>query len=366
MQIDILYLDMKKLFFTISLLFASMVSLHAIDILTEGFEYANHDEEIPLGWTCDDASWLCGYLEKDHNRMAHTGNWYAYTNANESWMFMPLYHSNMSKYRYSFWGISDGSFEVEIWVGNDSSPESMTMQLFTVIVDTDVYDRFYAYIETINGNYDYFGIHAVAAPGAYHLSIDDINVEMVEKYAFHAIPAENDTVMHAGAQATFNCKIKNDGYEPLNVTMTPYTEYFTDIHFYIDGQQTNTFPIVQDEVVVINGVATLLPDIEPGTRCWFDVMFTIDCGCATTMFTYWATVDEGDGVNESYADMCIYPNPSKGNITIEGHGTISVFNILGQEVLKKEVVDKETVMLEPGIYFVRKDDNSVQKIIVEF
>ena len=364
MQIGILCIDMKKIFFTLIILVTAMVS-NASGILTESFEYANHDGEIPLGWTCDDASWLCGYLEKDHNRMAHTGNWYAYTNANDSWMFMPLYHSNQLKYRYSFWGISDGSYEVEIWVGNDSHPESMVQQLFTVTVNTDVYDQFSAYIETLTGNYDYFGIHAVAATGAYHLSIDDIYIEMVEKYAFHAIPSENDTVMHAGAQATFNCKIKNDGYEPLNVIMNPYTEYFTDIHFYIDGQQTNTFSIVQDEVVVINGVATLRPDLTPGTRCWFDIIFTLDCDCATAMFTYWATV-VADGVEENYATMKIYPNPSKGNITIEGQGTINIYNILGQEVLKKDVVDKEIVTLKPGIYFVRKDDNSVQKIIVEF
>lgn len=355
---------MKKVLITI-LLFATMVLSHANSIFNEGFEYANHDGETPIGWTCDNSSWLCGYLDKDHNRKAHTGDWYAYTNADDSWMFMPLYNSNMLKYRYTFWGISDGSYEVEFWAGDNTRPDGMVQRLFTVTVDTDVYEQFSIYIDTITGNYDYFGIHAVAANGAYHLSIDDINVDMIEKYSFHSIPAENDTVMHAGAQATFNCKIKNDGYEPLNVTMTPYTEFFTDISFYINGQQTNTFPIVQDEVVVINGVATLQPDIAPGTRCWFDVMFTIDCGCATTMYTYWATV-AADGIEENHVNMNIYPNPSKGNVTIEGSGTISIYNILGQEVIRKEVIDKEMVTLEPGIYFVRKDDNSVQKLIVEF
>ena len=58
-------------------------------ILIEGFEYANHDFVKPIGWVCDDDSWLCGYLEKDHNRIPHTGNWYAFSNADDSSSIIP-------------------------------------------------------------------------------------------------------------------------------------------------------------------------------------------------------------------------------------------------------------------------------------
>lgn len=355
---------MKKIIFIILLLSVTAIS-HASSIFFESFEYANHDGETPLGWVCNDNSWLCGYMEKDHNRIAHTGDWYAYTDTDDSWMFMASYFNDQLKYRCSFWGISDGSYEVEFWAGSSATQEGMRQLLFSATVDSGSYDVFSEYIETITGNYDYFGIHAVAAPGAYHLSIDDISIEMIEKYAFHSNPAQNDTLMHAGAQASFTLQIMNDGYESLHVTMTPYTEYFTDIHFYVGGEQTNTFNIVQDEVVTIGGVATLQPGLEPGTLCWFDVMFTIDCGCATAMFTYWATV-AADGIEENYVTTHIYPNPSKGSITVEGNGMIVIYNSLGQEVLQTYIVDKGILTLEKGIYFLRREDGTTQKFIVEF
>ena len=81
---------MKNLLLTLTLALITSFTF-ADSILLEGFEYANHDLEKPIGWTCDDDSWLCGYLEKDHNRMPHTGNWYAFSNTEDSWMYMPLY-----------------------------------------------------------------------------------------------------------------------------------------------------------------------------------------------------------------------------------------------------------------------------------
>ena len=64
---------MKKLF-TMLLLCLTVGFASAGNILNESFEYANHDLESPVGWNCNDNSWLCGYLEKDHNRIPHTGN----------------------------------------------------------------------------------------------------------------------------------------------------------------------------------------------------------------------------------------------------------------------------------------------------
>lgn len=354
---------MKKIVIALILLVSASV-IQANNLITESFEYANHDGETPLGWTCDDASWLCGYQDKDHNRKPHTGFWYVYTNANESWMFIPAFLSTQLQYKISYWAISDGSYTVELWAGTQDNASNMSQLLLTETVNSANYEIFSTYIETLNGNYDYFGIHAIANENAYYLTLDDICIDYIVQYAFSASPYETDTILQPGDNITFNCKVLNEGYESITIYMSTHTEFFTDVHFYVNGEMTNHFPIVQDETVAIRGTATLRPEIEPGTTCWFDVMFTIDCGCATAMYTYWATV-AADGIDDNQVKTAIYPNPSTGHVTIEGSGIITIFNSLGQEVFAKEIVEKETIMLEKGIYFVKKDNGVTEKLIVE-
>ena len=60
----------------------------------------------------------------------------------------------------------------------------------------------------------------------------------------------------------------------------------------------------------------------------------------------------------------VYPNPSKGSITIEGIGVLNVTNLLGQEVCSKVIDGKETLELTRGIYFVTLEGKTV-KILVE-
>ncbi len=60
----------------------------------------------------------------------------------------------------------------------------------------------------------------------------------------------------------------------------------------------------------------------------------------------------------------VYPNPSKGYITIEGSGTLTITDILGQTLLTKEIRGKAKVELPKGIYFL-KLDNETRKIVVE-
>ena len=97
---------------------------------------------------------------------------------------------------------------------------------------------------------------------------------------------------------------------------------------------------------------------------WVDIFFTLDCDCATTMFSLWATATIESTDEHSYAPMSIYPNPSSGNVTVEGTGVITITNVLGQVILKKEIVEKEIITLDNGIYFIRKDDGPAQKIII--
>ena len=349
---------MKKTLLTLFICLIASFSF-ADSILIEGFEYANHDNEPPIGWTCDDSSWLCGYLDKDHNRTAHSGNWYAYTNADESWMFMPLFFSSELKYRFSYWAISDGSYEVEFWAGDDASQEHMTTFLFSSTVDVGDYEKFSAYIESLPSDFQYFGIHAVAAEGAYHLTIDDVNVDMVNRYDFCANPFNADTVLYPNSQATYHFDVQNLGYEPIEVIFSPSHEYFTDIHFFVEGSQCTTFHLEPDQTKRVTAEATLLPTIQAGTTCWLDIMLVLDCNCATAMTTLWVAVLDPTETAEHHTDVDIYPNPALDHIVIHNKGLqqVEVIDITGKTIITK-MADQDQLQIDltnlnAGVYIVK-------------
>ena len=60
----------------------------------------------------------------------------------------------------------------------------------------------------------------------------------------------------------------------------------------------------------------------------------------------------------------VYPNPSNGHVAIEGFGTLTVMNALGQTILTKEIKGKEKLELSQGIYLV-KMGGETRKIVVE-
>ena len=356
-------LTMKKLLTTLLILFVARFA-YANSILFDSFEYANNDGMMPIGWTGNDNTWLAGHMPKDHNRVPHSGEWYAYTNSTESWMFMPMHMSTQLKYRFTLWAISDGEYQLEIWGGNEPSPSDMTQLLLSAVASSS-YEQFSAYIEEIVSDYEYFGVHAVSGCSDCILTIDDINVDMVDKYGLDAMPANLETNMMPGTQTEFQFKFKNTGYEPLTVYMTPHTEYFSDIRLFANGVEATSFPAAPDEILEIRGIATMLPDVALGSLTWIDITFWLDCGCATTMFTLWATagyesIDECD-----ITKLSIYPNPSSGNVTIEGNSIVTITNMLGQIILQKEIVEKETVTLEKGVYSVKMNDRLSEKLIVK-
>ena len=69
------------------------------------------------------------------------------------------------------------------------------------------------------------------------------------------------------------------------------------------------------------------------------------------------------GENESDT-FKVYPNPAQGHFTVEGSGTMTVTNVIGQTVLAREIDGKESVELPQGIYFVRLN-GATRKIVVE-
>lgn len=60
----------------------------------------------------------------------------------------------------------------------------------------------------------------------------------------------------------------------------------------------------------------------------------------------------------------VYPNPANGVFTVEGTGILRITNVLGQEIMSKEIDGKETVELPRGVYFVQLN-GVVRKIVVE-
>ncbi len=354
---------MKRFVITLLILFAAKFAF-AESLLIEGFEYGNHNGETPVGWDVANETWLCGYLEQDHNRIPHSGNWYAYTNSTESWMFMPQYMSSQLKYRFSLWAISDGDFQLEMWAGHEANPNAMTQLLLNEIVSSGSYEKFSAYIEELTSDFEYFGIHAVSSYGDYVLTIDDVIVDMVGKYDIAVDPTSYYTIAAPGSQVEFTCLFLNLGYEPSGVRITCISEYFTDVHLYKDGVACTNFHVEPDESVEFTGVATFTSNIATGDIGWVDILFTLDCDCATAMFTLWATASCETTDELSINTTSIYPNPSTGMLTIEGTGIMTITNAVGQEVLKKEIIDKETVTLEKGVYFV-KINETTKKVIIQ-
>lgn len=71
----------------------------------------------------------------------------------------------------------------------------------------------------------------------------------------------------------------------------------------------------------------------------------------------------GLGENEATA-FKVYPNPAKDRFIVEGSGTMTITNALGQIVLTREIDGKTTIELPQGLYFVKLGEN-MRKIVLE-
>ena len=75
-------------------------------------------------------------------------------------------------------------------------------------------------------------------------------------------------------------------------------------------------------------------------------------------------IGENGGPSTDSGTLIVYPNPAKGRVTVEGTGTLTITNTLGQTVFTKEIGGKETIELPQGLYFV-KCGIVTRKVIVE-
>lgn len=359
---------MKKIILTLWFALTATFAF-AGNILNEGFEYANHDFEKPVGWTCDDNSWLCGYLEKDHNRLPHTGNWYAFSDADDAWMFMPMYLIQSMRYRFTCWAISEGACQLEFWAGSSPSPDDMHTLLLSETVASGVYESFSAYVETIPNSCEYIAIHAIGQRGSY-LTIDDIEVDMVEQYTFEAEPITGDTALYPGTEAVFRFLIHNTGYDPVDVSVHPSTEFFTGISCYSGGISATTFPTQPDEMVEVTVHATLRPEIEPGTVAWLDIQMTIPCNCNTAMVTFWVTPLDPTGVSEDNAmNIRVFPNPVRDFVTVEAEGLrkVEVIDLAGRTIKSVpatgNALQLDLTDMKSGTYFISASTFSTSSLV---
>ena len=339
-------------------------------ILIEGFEYANHDLERPIGWSCDNNAWLSGYLEKDHNRIPHSGNWYAFSNADDAWMFMQLYLIPTMQYRVTCWAISDGSCQLEFWAGSSPAIDDMHTLLLSTTIGSEGYQKVSAYIETIPTGCEYIAIRAITGATATCLTIDDIEIDMVEQYQFESEPITGDTAMYPGSQGTFRFLVHNVGYDALDITAHPSNEFFTDFSCQFNGTTGMTFPTQSNETVEVTITATLRPEVEPGTVCWLDVPMTIPCNCNTSMVTFWVTPLALEQTAENVApEIKVYPNPATDIVTIEAEGleTVTLTDINGKTLssrtAKGSSISFDVSALKAGVYFISAKTRSTSSFV---
>ena len=360
---------MKKTLLTLIACLVASLSF-AGNLLTESFEYGNHDMTKPIGWNCDDDSWLCGYLEKDHNRAPHTGNWYAFSNAEDSWMFMPMYFIESIRYRFTLWAVSDGEFQFEIWAGSAPSTDAMHTLFHSTTFNKDEYEKLTIDVETIPPDCQYFAIHALALNGATYFTIDDVEVDMVEQYNFTAEPITGDTALYPGTEAVFHYLVHNIGYDAVDVTMHPSNEFFTNFSCFVNGENGMTFPTQPGETIEVTTYATLRPEVQPGTVAWLDIMMTIPCNCNTAMVTFWVTPLDPDGLQEaSEAELSVFPNPVADFVNVEADELqhVTLYDLNGRMIksvpacgnaLRIEMQD-----LPSGTYFISAKTRTTSSLV---
>ena len=71
----------------------------------------------------------------------------------------------------------------------------------------------------------------------------------------------------------------------------------------------------------------------------------------------------GLGENEAVT-FKVYPNPAKDSFIVEGSGTMTITNALGQTIMTREIDGKATIELPQGMYFVKLGE-ATRKVVFE-
>ena len=350
-------------------LFLSSLTVLADEILTESFEYGNQDLVEPIGWYCDDNSWLCGHFDKDHNRCAHHGDWYVFAESDDAWMFMPLPIIEDIHYNISLWAITDGCFDLEVKIGAFANPESMSLDFIPLTeINSDEYVNYTATYVCETPDMAYIGIHCVRGEGASYLSLDDIVVEMVNQYDFIVKELTTETIeMQPGSTEHFSFMARNTGYDDETLVISYSQEYFSSASFFIDGEQVSRFDLPVATNVVVDVEATLKEDLPLGNVVFLDVMVGSTHNCHTGMASFFVIPTDLDGLEENDVLFDVYPNPTSDVIHIKADNLqeVRLFDLNGCRLLQSSENTIEISHLVSGLYLLEIVNSDSSRRIVK-
>ena len=279
---------MKKLF-TLLILIFSISSLQAETILDESFEYGNNELQPPIGWISHDNLWLCSHLDMESGRVPHTGEWYAFTTASDTWMFMPIGLNAGNHYQIDLWANTESSATMEIVIASAPEPRSVIESFLpSTLITGNGYQNCSAYLEcNLNGDF-YLGIHAIETNDSPFV-IDDILLQMFYQYEFTVNSLSHDTVMYYGDEGHFAFSITNTGFDTERVSLSASHEYFPHSVFYDEeGSAITALNISPNTTTIVNVIADLSDELDSGSdRVWLDVSIQSNHNCHTGLATFW-------------------------------------------------------------------------------
>lgn len=360
---------MKHIILVFAFLLSSL-SVFSDEILTESFEYGNQDMVKPIGWYCDDNSWLCGHFDKDHNRCAHHGDWYVFAESDDAWMFMPLPIIQGMHYNISLWAITDGSFDFEVKIGAFANPESMSLDFIPLTeINSDVYENYTATYVCDSPDMAYIGIHCMRGEGASYLSLDDVVVEMVNQYDFIVKEVTTETIeMQPGSTEHFSFMACNTGYDLETLTISYSQEYFSSASFFIDGQQVTRFDLPVFSNIIVDVEATLKEDLPLGETVFLDVMVNSTHNCHTCMASFFVIPTDLNESDEHDVSPGIYPNPSSDMIYIQAYELqqVRLYDLNGRLLQQSEESTMDVSHLSSGCYLLEVRSKNAAKHILRW
>lgn len=189
--------------------------LHAQIIFEEGFENNNTNGNPPQSWICDADGWMAGEGVQNHNREAHTGDWYAYLNwDSDQWMYKAVTLEAGETYEFSLFYRTDGAtgFSFEVSYGTEANPGAMQNEIFPLAaVENESYlDLLETFVCNTSDTY-FVGIHGIADNNPWYLTIDDIKLRKVNEYGFQLDRLNADTLIYAGDTHDYLIQIENTG-----------------------------------------------------------------------------------------------------------------------------------------------------------
>jgi hypothetical protein len=278
---------MKKFLLLISFCFFA-VSVFADTIFNDGFEFGNTENLPPVGWISDDGRWTCGHFENDHNRIPHQGDWYIFTDAEDCWLFLSMDLIQSLQYNFSFWVVTDGSFNVEILCGNQALPASMTDTIRSLTtVESGAYEQLSSFFVANSNGPSYIGIHSYGNAGSTYMSIDDVAVDILLEYDFVVEAITGDTSLYLGEEGAFRFSIRNTGFLSERVVISGSNEFLSNPTFFVEGEQVSSLDIEPATTVIVDVTAHLPESTIPNSVIWLDVMVSSTHNCHTGLATFW-------------------------------------------------------------------------------